>query len=51
MEESLSPFTLFPVRAETPKSSQHSDFKMAHSFAIIGSIVATAFKFTNNVRM
>ena len=35
MTESLSPFTLFPVRAET-------DFKMVLSFAIIGSIAATA---------
>lgn len=28
----------------------HSDFKMAHSFAIIGSITTTAFKFMSNVR-
>ena len=46
MAESLSPFTLFPVRAETPVP----DFKMALSFVVIGSIAATALKFINNTR-
>ena len=49
MAESSSPLTLFPVSAEIPKCS-HSDFKMTLSFAIIGSIAATALKFVNNAR-
>ena len=50
MEELLSPLTLLPVRTETLEAFTHSDFKMAPSFAIIGSITTTAFKFMNNVR-
>ena len=50
MAESLSPLTLFPVRAETPRCSPFLNFKMALSFAIVGSIEATAHKFMNNAR-
>ena len=52
MTELLSPFTLFLVRAETPRYSEFtpSEFKMALSFVIIGNIAATALKFINNAR-
>ena len=50
MAELSSPLTLFPVSAEIPKVFKHSDFKTVFSFAIIGSIAATALKFVNNAR-
>ena len=37
-------------KSRISKVFTHSDFKMALSFAIIGSIAATEFKFANNVR-
>ena len=50
MADTLSSFTLFPVKAEIPSFS-HSDFKMVLSFAIIGSIAATALKFKQHQKV
>ena len=44
------PFHLLFSKSRNSKMFTHSDFKMALSFAKIGSIAATALKFTNNAR-
>ena len=46
---------VIPINSPSSKNRNseaftHSDFKMAPSFAMIGSITTTAFKFMNNVR-
>ena len=44
------PFHSLSSKSRNSKMFTHSDFKMALSFAIIGSIAATALKFINNAR-
>ena len=44
------PFHSLSSKSRNSKMFTHSDFKMAFSFAIIGSIAATALKFINNAR-
>ena len=43
-------FNSFPSECRNSQVFAHSDFKMTLSFAIIGSIAATALKFVNNAR-
>ena len=50
MSESLSSFYSYSRKSRNSKIFTHSDFKMALSFAIIGSIAATALKLINSVR-
>ena len=50
MAELLSPFTLFPVRTETPRCSPILTFKTALSFAITGSTETSTLEFRNNSR-
>ena len=42
-------FNSLTSKSRNSKAHSHSDFKMALSFAIIGSIAATALKFINNI--
>ena len=44
------PFHSLSSKSRNSKMFPHSDFKMAFSFAIIGSIATTALKFINNAR-
>ena len=44
-------FPSLPNKSRNSKVFTHPDFKIVLSFAIIGSIAATAFKFIDNTRM
>ena len=46
----VTPFYSLSSKSRNSKMFTHSDFKMAFSFVIIGSIVATALKFIHNAR-
>ena len=46
----IIPLHSLSSKSRNSKVFTHSDFKMALSFAIIGSIAATALKFINNAR-
>ena len=45
------PFNYFSSKNRNTKVLTHSEFKMAFSFAVIGSIAATVLKFINTTSM